>query len=212
MTASEPATSRRRLLFAIKALASIAILVVVLTQADLSLVFERIRQANPAYLAIALLTPFVGYTITSIRWQGLLRAAGAVVPFGRLYRACLTAVFFNQLLPSTVGGDVARVYAAWKSGASRSVALSSLLVDRVIGVLSQVIVAAAIIPFIAHSTLPTVTYAIVIGLAVALGGLVLAVFLPTNRLAAFALGMADRVPGDIDHIAAMAAYADRVSL
>ena len=80
MTASEHGTSRRRLLFAIKALASIAILVVVLTQADLSLVFERIRQANPVYLGVALLTPFLGYAITSIRWQGLLRAAGAVVP------------------------------------------------------------------------------------------------------------------------------------
>ena len=201
MSAEGTKSSKRRVLFAVKLIASLAILGFVLYKADLSLVLDRMRQADPLFLALVLLTPFAGYAITSIRWQGLLRAAGAVVPFGRLYRACLTAVFFNQLLPSTVGGDVARVYAAWKSGAPRSVALSSLLVDRVIGVLAQVLVAAAIIPFLVSSTLPTAVYFTVGGIALAVGTLVLAVFQPSSKPAALILGIVDRVPGPFAKIA-----------
>ncbi|MEL6497883.1 MAG: lysylphosphatidylglycerol synthase transmembrane domain-containing protein [Planctomycetota bacterium] len=192
---------KRRLLFAAKAVASLAVLAYVLRSADLGLVLGRMREADPLYLGLALLTPFAGYAITSIRWSGLLRAAGASVPFARLYRACLTAVFFNQLLPSTVGGDVARVYAAWKSGAPRSVALSSLLVDRVIGVLAQVLVAAAVIPFLASSTLPTSVYVVVGGMALAVGTLVLAVFVPSSRPAALVLRVVGMVPGPFASIA-----------
>ncbi len=201
MSSKGPKSFKQRLLFAAKAGASLAILGVVLHQADLGSVSARMLQADPVFLGLALLTPFAGYAITSIRWQGLLHAAGAVVPFGRLYRACLTAVFFNQLLPSTIGGDVARVYAAWRSGAPRSVALSSLLVDRVVGVLAQVLIAAAMIPFLSSSTLPDAVYFIVGGLALAVGTLVLAVFVPSSRPASVVLGVIDRVPGPFSKIA-----------
>lgn len=195
------ASSRRHVLFAIKVVASLSLLGFVLFHADLSEVLGRMRQADPLFMAFVLLTPFAGYAITSIRWGGLLAAAGFAVPFGRLYRACMTAVFFNQLLPSTVGGDVARIYAAWKAGAPRSIAVSSLLVDRVVGVLAQVLIAAAMIPFLASSTLPDITYVIVGGLALGLGTVVLAVFVPSSRPAALVLGILERVPGPFAKVA-----------
>ncbi len=202
MSEPGPKSLKKRLLFAAKGVISIALLSFVLYQADLSAVWARMSSADPLFLGLALLTPFIGYAITSTRWKGLLAAAGARVPFGRLYRACMTAVFFNQILPSTVGGDLARVYAAWKSGASREVAVASLLVDRVVGVLAQVLLAAAMMPLLSASTLPDVTYLIVGGLALGLTLVVLAVFLPTTLLASVVIGTLNRLPGPFGKIAA----------
>ncbi|MEO1583124.1 MAG: lysylphosphatidylglycerol synthase transmembrane domain-containing protein [Planctomycetota bacterium] len=201
MSGSSCSATRKRALFAVKLVVSLGLLAFVLTRADIGAVWSRMREADPMLMGLALLTPFLGYGITSIRWGGLLAAAGYRVRLGLLYRACMTAVFFNQLLPSTIGGDVARVYAAWKAGAPKQTALASLMVDRVVGVLAQVLLAAAMMPILGTAELPAVAYFIVGGLAVALAAVVLAVFLPTSLFARLVIGALARIPGPFAKIA-----------
>jgi uncharacterized membrane protein YbhN (UPF0104 family) len=43
------------------------------------------------------------------RWRVLLDAQGVHVPRSRLLSSYLVAIFFNNFLPSNIGGDVVRI-------------------------------------------------------------------------------------------------------
>lgn len=129
-----PVLSRKKLaILAIKVAVSLGLLVYLISRTDVSSIVGAIGQADFRFIGLALLTPFAGYFITSKRWQGLLHVQGAEIPQGVLLRSCMVAMFFNQIMPSTIGGDVVRAYDSSRSGAGRQVALSAILVDRVMG-------------------------------------------------------------------------------
>jgi hypothetical protein len=51
-----------------------------------------------------------GYCITAWRWRTLLRAQGYLVKYPPLIASFLTAGFFNNILPSIIGGDLILAY------------------------------------------------------------------------------------------------------
>jgi len=120
-------------LLAIKIAISLGLLSYLISKTDVSSIINAIRHADFRFIGLALLMPFAGYFITSKRWQGLLRVQGVEIRQGVLMRSCMVAMFFNQIMPSTIGGDVIRVYDSSKAGAGRKAALSAILVDRVMG-------------------------------------------------------------------------------
>jgi hypothetical protein len=68
-------------------------------------------------------------------------AAGHRRPLGELLRLTLIGLFFNNFLPSSVGGDVARGLGLAGGGVSKAAAAASVLVDRVVGVLALALLA-----------------------------------------------------------------------
>jgi hypothetical protein len=70
-----------------------------------------------------------------VRWRRVVLACGAALPIERALRFTLIAAFFNQVLPSTVGGDAARIWLLARAGAGWSKATYSVLLDRFVGVL-----------------------------------------------------------------------------
>lgn len=101
---------------------------------DLRGVLALIAQANVPLLVLAFSLFFVGYLITAFRWRTLIRAQGGDAPIPYLVQSFMVAVFFNNFLPSTIGGDVVRMYDAWRLGNSRSNAVAVVVVDRFLGV------------------------------------------------------------------------------
>jgi hypothetical protein len=72
----------------------------------------------------------------------LLDAQAVDVPRGWLLGSFLVATFFNNFLPSNIGGDVIRIRDTAKPAASKTLATAVVLADRVIGVIGLVLVAA----------------------------------------------------------------------
>jgi hypothetical protein len=202
-------------LFALKLVLSAGLLWFVLSRADLAQVWAAVRGADPMPIGLALLTPLLGYTLTSTRWRGLLRIVGAHIPPGPLWRASLIAVFFNQFMPSTIGGDAIRVYEAWRHGASRSAALSSIVVDRVIGTFALVLLAVGMLPFVSAAfENPWAVYGAVLAVGAIVTVLMLMLFLPIpgvielfHRCCAALPGPAARIAGKLDR--AFAPYRGR---
>ncbi|MGA9294935.1 MAG: lysylphosphatidylglycerol synthase transmembrane domain-containing protein, partial [Ignavibacteriaceae bacterium] len=52
-----------------------------------------------------------------------------------LIKSNLIATFFNQFLPSTVGGDTVRAYDSWRLGKKKADAVSVIFIDRFLGIL-----------------------------------------------------------------------------
>jgi uncharacterized membrane protein YbhN (UPF0104 family) len=81
--------------------------------------------------------------ISAWRWDLLLRTQRIDVPFSVLTNSFLVATFFNNFLPSNIGGDVIRIGDTARAAGSKTLATMVVLVDRGVGLIGLVFVAAA---------------------------------------------------------------------
>lgn len=135
-------TAQRAILAAVRLAISAALIWWVLRRADLAAVIQTMRAASLPWLIATLGLGLVGNLITSTRWRLLLRVQGVQARLLFLLRSVLVALFFNNFLPSTIGGDSVRVVDSWRAGASKAVAVSVILVDRFLGLTALILFAA----------------------------------------------------------------------
>ena len=76
------------------------------------------------------------------RWGLLLDAQGVRVPARTLTGSFLVATFFNNFLPSNIGGDVIRIADTAKPARSKTLAATVVLIDRGLGLLGLILLAA----------------------------------------------------------------------
>ena len=110
---------------------SASLIIWMLGRAELDRVGQVLRAADVALITVAFASYFVGYAVSVARWRALLAVQGIRPRFSYLYWSFMIGVFFNQLLPTTVGGDVARYQ--YTAAGGRGAALSAVLLDRVFG-------------------------------------------------------------------------------
>jgi uncharacterized protein (TIRG00374 family) len=153
--------------------ASVLLLFLLFQQVSIEEIASRLNALMDHWplLVIAVLHPGAGIIISACRWKVLLSALGGNIPSTVLVRGILVGGFFNQLLPSTVGGDVARIW--WIQGmfASPVLSVTVIVVDRVlglVGICAVALVAASIRPDIAASVPVVWSVVLVAGLMLAL--------------------------------------------
>ena len=136
-----------RLLFVAKIAASTVLLAWVLSRADLADILAAMQAAHISLLLAAYSLDLVGYLISAARWRILLRAQAVEVPSSFLVKSLLVAAFFNNILPSTVGGDASRAYDSYRLAGRQGRAISSVLIERLLGLLVLVAFALLSLPF-----------------------------------------------------------------
>ncbi|OFX13829.1 MAG: hypothetical protein A2Z18_02400 [Armatimonadetes bacterium RBG_16_58_9] len=72
------------------------------------------------FLVVAFALPALGVLVSALRWRVLLAAHGLSISIPRLAEAVLIGTYYNQFLPSTIGGDVVRSWWVTGGGSSRS--------------------------------------------------------------------------------------------
>src|SRR5258708_7353551 len=127
---------RRLTAFAAKAAVSALLLYFAVTSVNFSTISERLKELKIAWMLGAVALVCVQIVLLSIRWQQIVRACDAPLSPARAFRLNLIATFFNQVLPSSVGGDAARIWLLARDGAGWTKALHSVLLDRFVGVLA----------------------------------------------------------------------------
>lgn len=122
---------------------------------------------------------FLAQVVTGVRWHGLLAAHGANVRQRTAVLLTLMGQMFNAAMPSTVGGDAARMFYAVRGGAALAPVTLTILLDRFIG-LATITAMALTVAILQPVGLvfPPLWWAVVIFLSACipagLGGLVLA--------------------------------------
>ena len=122
---------------------SAALLYFVLRSIDLPAFWERVKGMNPAWILLALAAYAFTQSISVWRWNRLLRAQHIEVEPRRLTESIWVSMFFNNFLPSNIGGDVVRIADTAPAAGSKTLAMTVILVDRVLGLTALVIVAAS---------------------------------------------------------------------
>jgi hypothetical protein len=127
---------------ALKAGVSIVLLVVLLARVDVGRLWTLARTASPAWLVAALALYFLMIVVSAWRWGVLLHAQHVPIGTGALTSSFLVATFFNNFLPSNIGGDVIRIADTAPHAGSKTLATTIVLIDRGIGLLALVLLAA----------------------------------------------------------------------
>ena len=104
--------------------------------------------ADWRWLLAALGLVLVDRTLMAMRWIDLLvaLAPGSRPPLGAVLRVFFTSSFVSNFVPS-VASDLYRAYALSQYDVHLAESTASVLMDRALGVLSVVVVAAAALPF-----------------------------------------------------------------
>ena len=134
-------TVKSTLGLSVKFLISAGLLYWLVSDVDFREILDSVNQADYFLLLLAFLLHPVGLLISACRWQILLKARGAVIRLPVLFASYFVGMFFNNFLPSTIGGDVYRAYDSWRLGQSKSNAAAVVLIDRLLGVVALAIFA-----------------------------------------------------------------------
>jgi uncharacterized protein (TIRG00374 family) len=133
--------TRRLVITAAKLLVSTTLIVWLLRRTDVGEILTAVGSADIGLLFLAYLMVILGHFFSVFRWRTLLHAQGYDASVWYLLKGFLVAMFFNNFLPSTIGGDVSRAYDSWKVGRSKGKALAVVFVDRFLGLFALLVLA-----------------------------------------------------------------------
>jgi hypothetical protein len=138
---------RRWLLLALKLGISGGLLYWAFRGVDLGAVAGHLARIDALWIAAALAALFAQIAIAGQRWSWIAGKLGAALPLGRATRYTFVGTFFNQALPSTVGGDAMRVWLLGRADRQWKRAVYSVIVDRAAGVGFLAVIVAACLPW-----------------------------------------------------------------
>jgi uncharacterized protein (TIRG00374 family) len=124
----------------VQVLVTLVLLTIVMRTLDLAALGALFVRLPASFYLLSLAVVLAGQIAYAWRWNLLLRAAGVSVPFAAVLRQYFVAIFVNNFLPSTVGGDAAKVVYLGQRVGYRPVA-ASVAIDRLLGVGLQAMLA-----------------------------------------------------------------------
>jgi len=142
-------TARKRIILTLKVAVSALFVVLVVRAVDLGDVRDLFGAIEWKYCFLLILLGVIVITINCLKWRILLRAKGRQVPLGYLFSLTLLGYFFNNFMPSMVGGDVARGYYLGRRLGSARDGYLSVLMQRLTGVFALVVLV-VVVAFVDH--------------------------------------------------------------
>jgi uncharacterized membrane protein YbhN (UPF0104 family) len=129
-------------MMALKLAVSLILLAVLFSRVDVAQLWASARRASLPWLIVAMTFYTMNMVLSTWRWSLLLDAQHVQLPGRRLLGSLLVANFFNNFLPSNIGGDVIRIRDTAHALHSKTTATTVVLVDRALGLLALVLIAA----------------------------------------------------------------------
>lgn len=124
---------RKLLGVGLKICVSLLFLAYLVDQVEWDEVWRHLKGAHVPYMWLYVLLGFVVIVPNAVKWCVLAEARGIHAPVRYLVSLYLIGAFFNNFLPTSVGGDVVRGYALGKAYGKFTDAMASVFVERFVG-------------------------------------------------------------------------------
>ncbi len=138
---------RRLLSFLLKAAISALLLYLSLRRVDLDNLGRQLGDLDLRWIGFLLAMIVAQVGLAALRWRDIVAACGVALRILTSLRYIFIGQFFSQVLPSTVGGDAARIWLLARGGAGWPKSIYSVLIDRVIGVAVLATIVTACLPW-----------------------------------------------------------------
>jgi uncharacterized protein (TIRG00374 family) len=124
--------SSKKYLWLVAKLAVTAVLLWLLfRKVDLAPVAERLGSSHGGWAVVVVVVTLAQLLLTGARWFLVGRCLGLLAPLRECLQLVLIGQFFNQILPSSIGGDGVRAWILARRGYPLRRVLSSIISDRV---------------------------------------------------------------------------------
>lgn len=148
--------SRRWVIFA-KLAFGIALMAALIMRVDVSALLQKIADVDIFYLTLMFIIPHLMIGINTFKWQIFLRELGLRLNFNKLFGLYLIATFFNNFLPTMVGGDAVRAYALGRDTQDASSVTAATFMERLVGLAGLV----SLVPLVLFSSIVTDQFPVV---------------------------------------------------
>jgi len=144
----EQPVHRRTLVFLAKAGVTAVVIWWLLQMVDISQTLSLLRSVEAGPLIIAVLVLLVQAGVGALRWRSIVLIQGGRIGVARAMHLFFLGTFFNQTLSTTVGGDAVRVWRLKATGVSLGRATGGVVLERLAGLVTLGILAAAALPLV----------------------------------------------------------------
>lgn len=135
------------LLFVLKVFVTGGISFFLLHNLNMRELLDILEKTSYSALIFCLFFMWGGLLLAAKRWRYVIGVKVTPPSFSELSQQVMIGFFFNQLLPSSIGGDAYRGLSLRKYGIPLDWAFSSTIIDRMYGLITLLIVAFLAIPF-----------------------------------------------------------------
>jgi uncharacterized protein (TIRG00374 family) len=143
LTGAGAKSGRKRLAAILIRLAiSAGILFLLLRDADWPQLGALAVRADPFMLVLALVLIVAALLVSALKWQRLVSSQGLEIPTRKLFGYYLVGLFFNNFLPTNIGGDVMRIRDLAKHTGRTTEAVASVVSERLLAALALALTAA----------------------------------------------------------------------
>lgn len=132
---------RKKAFLFFKILLSSLLIVWIIKKVDYHEFINILSKANIPFLLIGVSWLVLDRFFMSYRWNILLVAKNIKIPFSQIVKIYFLGSFSGNFLPSSVAPDAVRTYYASRYHSGISDIVSSVLVDRILGVFSMTVIA-----------------------------------------------------------------------
>ncbi|MFC1837424.1 YbhN family protein [Thermodesulfobacteriota bacterium] len=115
---------------------------------QLPTVFQYLKSVQTEYFISAVLLFFTGLIGVAYRLRYVVQVHGTKISVATAYYVNLIALFFNNVLPSTIGGEMVKAYYLYKDSQGRVTVFSAVVIDRLFGLVTMLFISISSIFFI----------------------------------------------------------------
>ncbi|HVV41637.1 MAG TPA: lysylphosphatidylglycerol synthase transmembrane domain-containing protein [Nitrobacter sp.] len=128
---------------------SAGLLYLALRKANFSDLVAHLDAGSAGWITLATAITFLQVFVSALRWREISTDCDAPLTIAQANRFSLIGSFFNQVLPSAIGGDAMRVWLVGRLHGWRAAGYS-VFVDRAIGLIALAILILATLPWSYH--------------------------------------------------------------
>lgn len=133
---------------ALKIAISLALIAIVVRAFGVRGIATHFAKVDAATLLLAVTVALSIAFMHTARWLAVIEADGHRLGFRTALQLVLIGHFFNQVLPSSVGGDAVRAWCAYRAGLSLGAAAGTVIIDRAVTLFALLLLAAAGLPWL----------------------------------------------------------------
>ena len=125
----------------IKIIVSAVLFYIIFNSINFEQVTQNIKSINIYYILLVILLIILNYIVSSVRWKYLIIHANAEnIKLKFLVNLYFIGSFFNNFMPTSMGGDVFKVYSLGKKINSKTNAFAATFMERFTGMMALIFI------------------------------------------------------------------------
>jgi glycosyltransferase 2 family protein len=130
--------SRSKIFFSLRLILAVFLLIILAHLIDLHQMTAILSSAQPQLIVAGFLVIMLNFLLKTYRWASILWIQEPDISFGQVIRFNFISMFLANFLPGSIASDLVRFYQVSKYTSQVKGAISSIIVDRIVGIFSTV--------------------------------------------------------------------------